>query len=91
MMTSAKWWAFQSDQVFVVLAATAAVCFCVLVLWKVGVLVHSAARGRRLPPPQLGYVRLASTSADMSCVDLQCTSMESDKRHYRVLEAAQTI
>lgn len=86
MTTGDKWWQFSADQVMVFLAATAAVCFSVFVVWKITLRLRCNSRRQPATVPNLGYVLLGDAN-----VNLEFKSSESDNRRYRLLEAAEAI
>uniref|UniRef100_A0A6M2E0S5 Putative conserved plasma membrane protein n=1 Tax=Amblyomma tuberculatum TaxID=48802 RepID=A0A6M2E0S5_9ACAR len=87
MAATSDWWHFDTQHVFFALACTAAGCCLLFIAWKVAQMVRIARKRQLLAKHvQDGYVFLGETN-----VALEYSCPEKDTRHYRLLEAAQTL
>lgn len=87
MTPASEWWLFDTRHVLFLFAGSAAACCVLLIAWKVAQMVRIARKRQLLAKHvQDGYVFLGETN-----VALEYSCLENDTRHYRLLEAAQTL
>uniref|UniRef100_C9W1D8 Hypothetical secreted protein n=1 Tax=Rhipicephalus sanguineus TaxID=34632 RepID=C9W1D8_RHISA len=87
MTPASEWWVFDTQHVLLLVVCTAVACCALFIAWKVTQMVRIARKRQLLAKHvQDGYVFLGETN-----VSMEYSCQENDARHYRLLEAAQTL